>query len=360
MKRFVVAVIISATMYAATAALLASCTWMPAIEEEGDASLTFRFLQTKAGPVPDTGSFILRVCPAGADQAVYEGRYGERPATMKVPAGTYEVSAFSRRFPTPDFDGPLYGDEQVVVARSGETLSVAFRCTQRNSGLQLTFTERFKTRYPGRLLLKQSEGQIEYGYAEQRTAWLFPGETRICYLDGKTENLLLKRSLEAGEIRFLTLDATDDGSSSTFSLTVDTTATRRSEQIVVGQESAGDGLTMATAYSAAELAAADCVGDTVWVWGYVVGTIISEGTVDFDCGTETASTNLAIAPSPDVREAAACAGIYLSKTAHKDALNLADPANKAAVLHHKIYVQGKAYTYKKFPAVTNLCEYKLE
>ena len=61
-----------------------------------------------------------------------------------------------------------------------------------------------------------------------------------------------------------------------------------------------------------------------------------------------------------MREAAACAGVYLSKTAHKDALNLADPANKAAVLHHKIYVQGKAYTYKKFPAVTNLCEYKLE
>ena len=256
MKRFVMAAIISATMFAAAAALLASCTWMPVLEEKGDATLTFRFLQTKAGPVPDTGSFILRVCPAGADQPVYEGRYGERPATMKVPAGTYEVSAFSRRFPTPDFGDPLYGDEQLVVARSGETLSVAFRCTQRNSGLQLAFTDRFKTRYPGRLLLKQTEGQLEYGYAEQRTAWLFPGETRICYLDGKAENLLLKRSLEPGEIRSITLDATDNGSSSTFSLTVDTTAIRHAEQVVVGQEG-GDGLTMATAYSVAELAATE-------------------------------------------------------------------------------------------------------
>lgn len=359
MKRFVMAAIISATMFAAAAALLASCTWMPVLEEEGDATLTFRFLQTKAGPVPDTGSFILRVCPAGADQPVYEGRYGERPATMKVPAGTYEVSAFSRSFSTPDFGDPLYGDEQLVVARSGETLSVAFRCTQRNSGLQLAFTDRFKTRYPGRLLLKQTEGQLEYGYAEQRTAWLFPGETRICYLDGKAENLLLKRSLEPGEIRSITLDATDNGSSSTFSLTVDTTAIRHAEQVVVGQEG-GDGLTMATAYSVAELAATECAGDTVWVWGYVVGTILAEGTVDFDCGAETASTNLAIAASPDVREASACAGLYLSKTAHKNALNLADPANRAAVLHHKVYAQGKAYTYKKFPALTNLCEYRLE
>ena len=68
MKRFVMAAIISATMFAAAAALLASCTWMPVLEEEGDASLTFRFLQTKAGSVPDTGSFILRVCPVGADK----------------------------------------------------------------------------------------------------------------------------------------------------------------------------------------------------------------------------------------------------------------------------------------------------
>ena len=360
MKRSVVAVVISATMYAAAAAILASCTWMPEITEEGDAGLTFRFLQTKSDTPVDTNRFILCVRQPDAVEPVYEGLYGARPATLRVPAGSYEVSAYSRRFTGPDFEDPLYGDEQVVVARSGETLAVTFRCTQRNSGLRLVFTDRFKTRYPGHLLLKQTEGQLQYNYTEQRTAWLFPGETRICYMDGKTENLLFKRSLEAGEIRSITLDASDAESASTFSMTVDTTATRREERIVVGDEAGGDGLTMATAYSVAQFATADCANDTVWVWGYVVGTIVSEGSVDFDCGAETAANNLAIAASPDVREATACAGIYLSKSAHKNALNLADPANRAAVLHRKIYVQGKAYTYKKFPALTNLCDYKLE
>ena len=360
MKRSVMAGIISAMLFAAAAALPASCTWMPETNEEGDACLTFRFLQTKSDPAPDTSRFILCVRQAEAKKPVYEGLYGERPASLTVPAGTYEVGVFSRRFAAPDFEAPLYSDEQVVVARSGETLAVSFRCTQRNSGMQLGFTERFKARYPGRLLLKQAEGQLEYTYQEQRTAWLFPGETRVCYADGKTENLLFKRTLEAGEIRSITLDATAGESTSTFSLTVDTTSVRRAEQIVIGEEAGGDGLSMATAYSVAQLAAADFAGDTVWVWGYVVGTIRAEGAVDFDCGAETAATNLAIAATPDVRDPAACAGLYLSKSAHKSVLNLADPANRPAVLHHKIYAQGKVYTYKQFPALTNLCEYRLE
>ena len=64
--------------------------------------------------------------------------------------------------------------------------------------------------------------------------------------------------LEAGEIRSITLDASDAESASTFSMTVDTTATRREERIVVGDEAGGDGLTMATAYSVAQFATADC------------------------------------------------------------------------------------------------------
>ncbi|MBR1537994.1 MAG: DUF4493 domain-containing protein, partial [Bacteroidales bacterium] len=207
MKRSVMAGIISATMYAAAAAILASCTWMPEIREEGDACLTFRFLETKAGSAPDTSRFILCIRQADEGKTVYEGLYGERPPLLKVPAGTYEASVISRRFSSPDFSGPLYADQQVVVARSGETLAVTFRCTQQNCGLRFSLTDRFKSRYPGRLLVQQAEGRLEYDYGEQRTAWFFPGETRICYQDGKAENLLFKRTLEAGEIRSFTLDA---------------------------------------------------------------------------------------------------------------------------------------------------------
>ena len=359
MKRFVQAGIISAVLAAMTA-LPASCTWMPDSEEQGDARLAFHFVRTKADAMPDTNRFILKVRSAVSGDILYEGLYGDRPATLQVPSGTYTVSAMSCDFPAPAFESPLYGDEKEVVARSGETLAVGFLCTLRNSGVRIEVSDRFRSRYPGKLLLKQTEGQLDYGYAESRTAWMFPGEVSFCYNDGKADNILFRRTLGAGEIRTLSLDATSDESGSAFSIAVDTTATRTWEQVVVGAESTGDGLTMATAYSVAELAAADCAGDTVWVWGYVVGTILAENTVDFSCDTTSVMNNLAIAASAATRDPASCAGIYLSKAAHKNALNLKDPANRATVLHHKIYVQGKAYNYKKFPALTNLCQYQLE
>lgn len=362
MKRSVWAEIISATLCAALAASSASCTWMPETEEgnRDEARLVFRFATTKADSALDTNQFILKVQQSGAETPVYEGAYGARPAELPVPAGTYTVSVMSRRFETPDFEAPLYGDEKVVIARSGETLSVRFLCTQRNSGVRLDFSEQFTARYPGKLILRQDQGSLEYDYGEHRTAWLFPGATRFCYSDGQTDNELFRRTLEAGEIRRISLDATRSEAGSSFSIELDTTATLREERIVIGEEAGGDGLSMATAFSVPELAASDCAGDTVWVWGYVVGTIVAEGTVDFTCDTASAGNNLAIAASPYIRDQAACAGIYLSKAAHKSVLNLNDPANKEAVFHRKLYVQGKSYTYKKFPAVTNLCDYRLE
>ena len=362
MKRSVWAVIISATVYAALAASSASCTWMPEVESgnKDDARLVFRFTRTKADSALDTSQFILKVLQSGTDAPVYEGLYGDRPAELTVPAGTYTVSVQSCRFDAPTFDAPLYGDEKVVIARSGETLAVSFLCTLRNSGVRFDFSEQFRARYPGKLVLRQDGGALDFGYDEQRTAWLRPGETRFCYSDGQAENVLFRRNLEAGQIRLFRLDATTNEAGSVFSIALDTTATRLEERIVIGEDSGGDGLSMATAYSVAELAAADCAGDTVWVWGYIVGAILAEKTVDFDCDTVSAGNNLAIAASPDVRDPAACAGINLTKAAHKAALSLGDPAIKAAIFHRKIYVQGKATTYKKFPAITNLCDYQLE
>ena len=361
MKRSVWAVIISAPLYAAFAAVLASCTWMPETESgKDDAHLVFRFTKTKADAVPDTNRFILTVQQAGSDVPAYEGLYGERPASLAVPAGTYTVSVMSRVFEAPDFETPLYGDEKVVIARSGETLAVSFLCTQRNCGVRLDFSESFRARYPGKLVLRQSEGSLDYPYSERRTAWLWPGETRFLYSDGKAENELFRRTLQAGEIREIHLDASTSQAESDFSITLDTTATRIQERIVIGEETGGDGLSMATAFSVAELAAADCAGDTVWVWGYIVGTIVAEENVDFDCDTDRGTHNLALAASPDIRDPKACAGVNLTKAAHKQALDLNDPAVKADILHRKIYVQGKAYTYKKFPSLTNLCQYQLE
>ena len=360
MKRSVWAGIISATVCAAVAASSASCTWMPENQTINDASLSFRFARTKADSYPDTSSFILKVLPAGGTQALYEGLYGSRPAELKVPAGTYEVSAFSRHFTSPDFDSPLYGDKQVVVAKSGENLAVSFICKAANSGVDISFSDRYKSRYPGKLVIRQNEGQLSYSYSEHRTAWLFPGETSFHYNDGTAENMLFKRFLQPGELCSLTLDASANETESSFSISVDTSFNRKDELVVIGEGAGGDGLSMATAYSASQLASADCAGDTVWVWGYIVGGLDEDGTADFDCGSGVTATALVIADSDTCRTSSTCAVLNLTKAAHKSALRLDDPAIREAVMHHKIYARGKATTYKKYPALTNLSEYLLE
>ena len=359
MKRSMLAEIISASVAAALAASISSCTWMPDPGSENDAFLTFRFTATKAESLPDTNSFILKVIPEGSDKPVYEGPYGERPAQLPVPAGTYEVSVRSCRFTAPAFDTPLYGDFKTVVARSGETVAVRFLCMLQNSGVRLDFSDRFRKRYPGSVRIRQEWGMLDYGYSENRTAWLFPGDTRFCYSDGTAENVLFRRSLDAGEVRRISLDATSDESRSSFSITVDTAAVRREEKIIFGEDS-GDGLSMSTAFSVPSFIEAGCAGDTVWVWGYIAGAITDEGTVDFSCDTVTFDGNIALSPAPDTRDATSCIGIHLTKSAHKAELGLNSASNRASLLRRRIHIRGKACTYKKFPALTNICEYKLE
>ena len=112
--------------------------------------------------------------------------------------------------------------------------------------------------------------------------------------------------------------------------------------------------------SVADLVTGRFAGDTVWVQGYIVGGLTAAGAVDFDCDTALTATALVIADRADCRTPAECAVLNLTKAAHKQALGLDNPANKPTVFHRKIFAQGKATTYKKRPALTNLCQYQLE
>ena len=360
MKRFVRAEIISAIMSAAVAAASVSCTWIPENQPVSDAIIAFRIEETKAGVFPDTNSFTLRVVPAGGGGALYEGPYGKRPAELKVPAGSYEAGVYSCDFRAPAFDTPLYSDEQLVIARSGERLAVNFICKTANSGIRLKLSERFKSRYPGKILLRQSEGQLPYEYGEKRTAWMYPGQVSFLYSDGTSENLLFKRNILPGEINELSLDASANETGSEFSISVDTTLVRKEESIVVGAAGGGDGLSLATAYSASQLSSAGCDGDTVWVCGYIVGALNEAGEIDFTCEGNVSPNAVIIADDAQYRNPEECAALNLTKTAHKAELSLDRPENKAEVFHRRIYVRGKAVTYKKFPALTNICEYIIE
>ena len=112
--------------------------------------------------------------------------------------------------------------------------------------------------------------------------------------------------------------------------------------------------------SVEELCSGSFAGDTVWVRGFIVGGLASDGSVDFGCEGDVLGTAVILADEPDCDEPDDCMVLQLTKKAHKEALALNVASIRDKVLHQEIYVQGKATTYKKRPALTNICAYKLE
>lgn len=109
-----------------------------------------------------------------------------------------------------------------------------------------------------------------------------------------------------------------------------------------------------------ELLAGSFVGDTVWVRGRIVGGLSSDGVIDIGCQGSVVANALVIADEADCTEPDDCIVLQLTKKAHREVLAPDNPANLDKILHQTIFVQGKVTTYKRIPALTNLCQYKLE
>lgn len=319
--------------------LMASCT--RSAFQEGHASLSFSFAAplkttiTKAGALPDTNSFILLV-KSNTGETLYNGLYGARPAEIVVPAGTYEVSVHSVEFEKPAFEMPQYGDSKVIVVSNGEKASVAFLCKLLNSGMKFSFSENFLKKYNnGYLLLEQEAGDLEYLFTENRTGYLKAGNVGICHKTTSASEPLFSRTLGAGEIYNITLDASSAESGSEFTIEVDTTAVYINEKVVIGEEFSGaDGSNTQKAVSVSQ--AKNRIGDTLWVWGYIVGGDMSSSSVTF-VGPFTKDSHIAIAENASENSRDACFSVELSKTAVKSALNLvSNPSN----LGRKVFLKG--------------------
>jgi hypothetical protein len=332
MKRFVLMGILFSI-------LMASCN--RSAFQEGYASLSFSFAAplkttvTKAGALPDTNSFILLV-KSNTGETLYNGLYGARPAEIVVPAGTYEVSVHSVEFEKPAFEMPQYGDSKVIVVSNGEKASVAFLCKLLNSGMRFSFSENFLRKYNnGYLLLEQEAGDLEYLFTENRTAYLKAGNVGICHKTSSASVPLFSRTLGAGEIHNISLEASAAESGSEFTIEVDTSAVYINENVVIGEEFSGaDGSSTQKAVSVSQ--AKNRIGDTLWVWGYIVGGDMSSSSVTF-VGPFTKDSHIAIAENASEKSRDACLSVELSKTAVKSALNLvSNPSN----LGRKVFLKG--------------------
>ena len=112
--------------------------------------------------------------------------------------------------------------------------------------------------------------------------------------------------------------------------------------------------------SVEELLAGSFVGDTVWVRGFIVGGLTSDGVIDFECLGDLLANAVVLADEPDCTESDDCLVLQLTKKAHREVFS-PDLANfRSKILHQQLFVQGKVTTYKRIPALTNICQYKLE
>ena len=349
-KRFVVAAVTASV-------ILASC----GIDQAGNESkLILRFteplsnLPTRATGGTDTNSFILSVTGIGGE-TIYKGAYGSRPRDLSVKAGTYEISVVSQEFSAPAFEQPQYGDSQIVVAANGEPVQVSFLCKMLNAGIKISLTEAFKAKYPaGSLLLRQDNGSLAYTYNESRTGYFASGEVGFYYVNGGSQSVLFNRQVSPGERHVLTLNASSDDSPSGFSIKVDTTAYAIVETVTIGQEYSGaDGSSAKKALSVGQ--AASHMGDTVWVWGYIVGGDLSSSSAKFAAPFEK-SSNLAIAATASERTFANCFSVELSKAAIKSALNLVDNPGH---LGKRVCLKGKVSTYFGLTGLKSVSDYEL-
>ncbi len=310
---------------------------------------------TRSESAYDTNAFILSI-KSNAGDTIYHGSYGGRPQEIILGAGTYEISVASLEFDAPAFDCPVYGDNQMVVISGGKPARVSLLCKLVNAGIQVSLTDNFKKRYSdSRLLLRQESGQLDYTGMEGCTGYFIPGNVAFV-IDGRQEEVLFNRVVTAGQIHRLALNASCNESEAGFSIAVDDTAEVIEETITVGDQrfEGADGSSPEKALDVATASAR--MGDTLWVWGYIVGGDLTASGISFK-GPYEKDSNIAIASRPGVSSRSDCFSVELSKASIKEALNLVgNPGN----LGKKVFLRGIISEYFSMPGIKKVTEYTFE
>ncbi len=356
MKRLIYAVLITAV----------SCEMLglQSADDHGELRVSFAKEQeslTRAGlAIPDTSDFILTV--RGSDgKIIYDGKYGDSPESMSLSPDSYTVTVISEEFSKPAFSSPQFGDEQCVVIPAGKSMDVKLVCRQMNSGIKLKIDSGFLDEYPnGVLMLKSSLGRLIYGYSEKRVAYFKPGEVSLVLNEGKTDKVLMSRTLKEQEILELkVLVASSSGPSQSageggISVKVDTARTWISDSYVIGgNSSSGSGQYEALTVSEALSSIGE---EDVWVSGYIVGGDLTSSSASFQAPFDS-RTNLVLGPRSSTTDRESCLSVQLPSGELRNALNLVDNPD---LLRRKICLKGDIVeAYYGIPGIKNITEYEL-
>lgn len=275
---------------------------------------------TKASAeIPDTNDFLLTVSDAKG-KVLYEGTYGDSPASLQVDPGSYTLRIVSVPFTAPAFDRPQYGDEQVVVVPSGQNVEVKLQCTLLNAGIRLRTGSDFLENYPnGILYVKQGSDKLKYLYRETRVAYVKAGDVSVLLNNDGKEETLFTRKLNPREILSVTISApAPTGGKSAITVQTDTSKIWQNENFVIG-----GGSTSADVISAGE--ARNYVGrNGIWVSGYIVGGDLTSAGKSVKTTGITKNTHLALADRSTVTEKASCVAVELPSGKVREGLNLVD------------------------------------
>lgn len=317
-------------------------------------------LTRTSAEIPDADDFTITVTDSKG-KSVYSGLYSSCPDELEVPSGSYVVSALSAEFEKPAFSAPQYGDEQCVVVHDGSVADVKLECSQQNSGVRLKVDPDFLTAYPdGVLFLKSPKGKLMYGYSEKRIAYFQPGQVSLMLSRGGLDEVLMTRTLQAGEVLDLKVDvATSSPSQSEeplarISIAVDTSRVWISDAYEIGGTS-GKGSGPDSALTVSQ-ALASVGHEDVWVCGYIVGGDLTSASASFDAPFKS-RTNILIGPKSSTSMKSSCLSVQLPAGEFRDALNLVDAPS---LLGKKLYLKGDIVeAYYGIPGIKNISDYKL-
>ena len=296
-------------------------------DDEGEIRLSFSDVANvgvrAVSEVPDTSDFLLTV-KSSSGSIVYDGKYGDCPEAIKVPAGSYTVNVRSSEFVKPAFSMPQYGDDQCVVLKGGDVLNVALTCRQVNSGIRLDVAPGFLSAYPdGILFLKSADGKLMYSYSEKRIAFFNSGPVSLILSRGGKDEVLMTRELESCEILLLKVDVSGaqvPSGGKGISVSVDTTRNWIEERFVIGENSGGgspdNALSVTKARSLAPMS-------DVWVSGYIVGGDLTQSSASFEEPFKS-RTNILIGPKASTSDRNACIAVQLQAGSLRENLNLVD------------------------------------
>ena len=320
-------------VWLAVALLAVSCDSLKIRENTGGGVISFKInsaiiseIQKKAVKAAaslqlDTNKFLLSVYSTGGAK-IYEGLYGERPSEMIVVAGSYDIKIRSSNFSIPEFDKPLFGDNQTIDVSEDNITAVEFICRQLNAGIKLLFSKSFIDEFRGSgVKLMNDNGSILYAYGEERYAYLLPGLMKVSCSRNGVDTVLMERELLSAQMLSCNLSYSVAGGnlSSSFKIEIDTSRIWITDNFNAGLKIPAGAYTV--------INAKQHVGEkNIMVFGYIIGGYATANTIRIG-PPFSSKTNIVIAGGKNERQRANCFAVELPSGPIRDAINLVENPN---------------------------------